>query len=172
MRAKGAVSARFSGFAAGHFTLSVLGFGGWLFLSGAAEVFWFPLYVAVLMLLYVPAGWLSAWLGDWPVPDRETAVKAVLYPALCAWAWAFGGWFLMAAGFGTGAPAVAHLGMGLLSCALLFASPSALFLLLVLGRLSDLAAAGWALGWYGAMALAGFLPPLLFFLGSALPRRR
>ena len=55
MRHTGSVLGRFGGFAAGHFTLSVQGFGGWLLLSGAWGLPVFPVYVYVLMLLYVPA---------------------------------------------------------------------------------------------------------------------
>ena len=89
MRHTGSVRGRFGGFAAGHFTLSVLGFGGWLLLSGAWGLPVFPVYVYVLMLLYVPAGWVVSSLRRWPAPDLKTGVKAVLYPALCAWIWAF-----------------------------------------------------------------------------------
>lgn len=172
MTSKGSVGGRFGGFAAGHFTLSVFGFAAWMFLSGAGVSLSFPLYVAVLMLLYVPAGWAAAWLDGWPVPNRKTAVKAVLYPALCAWAWAFGGWFLMAGGAGAGVPATASIGLGMLSCTLFLASPSALFMLLVVNLLTGAPMLWWGLGWYGGMVLAGFLPPLLFFLGSLLPKKR
>ena len=51
----------------------------------------FSWYVLLLMALYVPAGWVVSRLRGWPRPDRKTGCKAVLYPALCAWGWAFGG---------------------------------------------------------------------------------
>ena len=65
MRSGGTISGRFGGFAAGHFILSALGMGGWLALAraSAAGLTWFPIfpgYAAGLMLLYLPAGWLTA----------------------------------------------------------------------------------------------------------------
>ena len=67
---------------------------GWLGLAGLPDCAHgralFSWYVLLLMALYVPAGWVVSRLRGWPRPDRETGCKAVLYPALCAWGWAFG----------------------------------------------------------------------------------
>lgn len=165
MRHTGSVRGRFGGFAAGHFTLSILGFGGWLLLSGAWGLPVFPVYVYVLMLLYVPAGWVVSSLRRWPAPDLKTGVKAVLYPALCAWIWAFGGLWLFSSG-GT-LPSVGYLGLQILLSTFLLASPSALFVLMTGLAFLD-GAAPWL--WLPQVILAGLLPPLLFFLGSLLPR--
>ena len=166
MRHTGSVHGRFGGFAAGHFTLSILGFGGWLLLSGAWGLPVFPVYVYVLMLLYVPAGWVVSSLRRWPAPDLKTGVKAVLYPALCAWIWAFGGLWLFSSG-GT-LPSVGYLGLQILLSTFLLASPSALFVLMTGLAFLD-GAAPWL--WLPQVILAGLLPPLLFFLGSLLPYR-
>lgn len=68
---------------------------GWLGLAGLPDCAHgralFSWYVLLLMALYVPAGWVVSRLRGWPRPDRKTGCKAVLYPALCAWGWAFGG---------------------------------------------------------------------------------
>ena len=90
MRSGGTISGRFGGFAAGHFILSALGMGGWLALAraSAAGLTWFPIfpgYAAGLMLLYLPAGWLTAGFLRWPRADRKTAGLAVLLPALVPW---------------------------------------------------------------------------------------
>ena len=83
------------------------------------------------MALYVPAGWVVSRLRGWPRPDRKTGCKAVLYPALCAWGWAFG-----AAAFCCSSPGrealfpLAFTGFALLAFSFLLASPSALFMLL------------------------------------------
>ena len=150
MRHTGSVHGRFGGFAAGHFTLSILGFGGWLLLSGAWGLPVFPVYVYVLMLLYVPAGWVVSSLRRWPAPDLKTGVKAVLYPALCAWIWAFGGLWLFSSG-GT-LPSVGYLGLQILLSTFLLASPSALFVLLTGLAFLD-GAAPWL--WLPQVILAG-----------------
>lgn len=167
MTVSGSVRGRFGGFAAGHFILSVLGFMGWILLSGAGDFPVFPVYVCTLMLLYVPVGWLVSHLRRWPRPNRKTAVKSVLYPTLCAWSWAFGGLWLLFSG-GT-LPSVGYLGFQLLLSTFLLASPSALFVLLT-GLAFLNGAAPWL--WMPQVVLAGLLPPLLFFLGSLLPKKR
>lgn len=136
---------------------------GWLGLAGLPDCAHgralFSWYVLLLMALYVPAGWVVSRLRGWPRPDRKTGCKAVLYPALCAWGWAFTGFALLAFSF-------------------LLASPSALFMLLPLDLLSgSLRDAGvnaffQSSAWFAAMFLAGLLPPMLFFLGSLLPKKR
>ena len=73
---------------------------------------------------------------------------------------------------------LAFTGFALLVSTFLLASPSALFMLLTLDLLSgSLRDAGvnaffQSSAWLAAMFLAGLLPPLLFFLGSLLPKKR
>ena len=180
---RGTVPGRFGGFAIGHFILSLLGWIGWLGLAslpdcarGRALFSW---YVLLLMALYVPAGWVVSRLRGWPRPDRKTGCKAVLYPALCAWGWAFGGCGLLLLFSGREALfPLAFTGFALLVFSFLLASPSALFMLLTLDLLSgSLRDAGvnaffQSSAWFAAMFLAGLLPPMLFFLGSLLPKKR
>ena len=142
MRSGGTISGRFGGFAAGHFILSALGMGGWLALAraSAAGLTWFPIfpgYAAGLMLLYLPAGWLTAGFLRWPRADRKAAGLAVLLPALCAWCWAFGGWTLAGCSGAAG-----RLGFSILLAAFPLACPSALFMLAALQLSAGLAGAG------------------------------
>ena len=163
------VKKRFLGFAVGHLAASLLGFlvywGFGALLSGGEEKMW--CLTGMMMLLYVPAGAVTARLKGWPLPGRREGALAVLLPALCAWVWAFGGWALLTAGLDPLSVVSAYL---LLSTALL-ASPSFYMMLAILtdvpGGMGD-----WALLWYGGIFLAGLLPPLLFFLGSLLGARR
>ena len=73
---------------------------------------------------------------------------------------------------------LAFTGFALLALSFLLASPSALFMLLTLDLLSgSLRDAGvnaffQSSAWFAAMFLAGLLPPMLFFLGSLLPKKR
>ena len=77
-----------------------------------------------------------------------------------------------------GAVPLAFTGFALLALSFLLASPSALFMLLTLDLLSgSLRDAGvnaffQSSAWFAAMFLAGLLPPMLFFLGSLLPKKR
>lgn len=81
-------------------------------------------------------------------------------------------------GAGGAVPPRAFTGFALLASTFLLASPSALFMLLTLDLLSgSLRDAGvnaffQSSAWFAAMFLAGLLPPLLFFLGSLLPKKR
>ena len=156
---------------------------GWLGLAGLPDCAHgralFSWYVLLLMALYVPAGWVVSRLRGWPRPDRKTGCKAVLYPALCAWGWAFGGCGLLLLFSGREALfPLAFTGFALLALSFLLASPSALFMLLTLDLLSgSLRDAGvnaffQSSAWFAAMFLAGLLPPMLFFLGSLLPKKR
>lgn len=156
---------------------------GWLGLAGLPDCVrgraLFSWYVLLLMALYVPAGWAVSRLRCWPRPDRKTACRAVLYPALCAWGWAFGGLGLLLLFSGREALfPLAFTCFALLVFSFLLASPSALFMLLTLDLLSgSLRDAGvnaffQSSAWFAAMFLAGLLPPLLFFLGSLLPKKR
>lgn len=114
---------------------------GWLGLAGLPDCAHgralFSWYVLLLMALYVPAGWVVSRLRGWPRPDRKTGCKAVLYPALCAWGWAFGGCGLLLLFSGREALfPLAFTGFALLVFSFLLASPSALFMLLTLDLLS------------------------------------
>ena len=114
---------------------------GWLGLAGLPDCAHgralFSWYVLLLMALYVPAGWVVSRLRGWPRPDRKTGCKAVLYPALCAWGWAFGGCGLLLLFSGREALfPLAFTGFALLAFSFLLASPSALFMLLTLDLLS------------------------------------
>ena len=113
---------------------------GWLGLAGLPDCAHgralFSWYVLLLMALYVPAGWVVSRLRGWPRPDRKTGCKAVLYPALCAWGWAFGGCGLLLLFSGREALfPLAFTGFALLALSFLLASPSALFMLLTLDLL-------------------------------------
>ena len=156
---------------------------GWLGLASLPDCVrgraLFSWYVLLLMALYVPAGWAVSRLRGWPRPDRKTTCRAVLYPALCAWGWAFGGCGLLLLFSGREALfPLAFTGFALLAFSFLLASPSALFMLLTLDLLSgSLRDAGvndffQSSAWFAAMFLAGLLPPMLFFLGSLLPKKR
>ena len=136
-------------------------------------------YVLLLMALYVPAGWVVSRLRGWPRPDRKTGCKAVLYPALCAWGWAFGGCGLLLLFSGREAlfPPRLH-GLcppgPLLSAGQPFrpvhAPHPGSALRLPEGRRGKRLFQSSA--WFAAMFLAGLLPPMLFFLGSLLPKKR
>ena len=208
MKERGTVQGRFGGFAIGHLTVSLLGFVliwlGQEALDGisratAVEVLLdlrTPAAVGLavlLILLYVPAGYVAARVRRWPTPDRRTGVKAVLYPGLCAWSFAvlgfvlmFGGSFLtswgVAHGLGGGLPQTMELwGMCLLLSTVIWASPSFFWMLLVfLGALTldltdprdpVLILLGQGLLGLGLLASA-FLPPLLFHLGALAAARR
>ena len=208
MRQRGTVRGRFGGFAVGHLAVSLLGAAlMWLgpgALDGlsratAVEALLDLRGVAaaalgvLLMLLYVPAGCVTARARRWPVPDRRTGVQAVLYPGLCAWALAalglvlmFGGSFLTswgaARGLGTSlSQAMAIWGMCLLLSTVLWASPSFFWMLLVFLAALTLDLEGpqspaCALLGRGLLGLglltAAFLPPLLFHLGAWAGARR
>ena len=171
------VKKRFLGFAVGHLAASLLGFlvywGFGALSSGGEEKMWS--LTGMMMLLYVPAGAVKARLGGWARPGFREGALAVLLPALCAWAWAYGGWGMIMTGIGREMDAamasVSVVGFYLLLSSVLLASPSFYMMLAILtdvpGGMGD-----WALLWYGGMFLAGLLPPLLFFLGSLLGARR
>ena len=197
MKERGTVQGRFGGFAIGHLTVSLLGYA---LLMGEAQADLLPAgestgraLAVLLMLLYVPAGYVAARMCRWPTPDRKTGVKAVLYPGFCAWGFAvlglvlmFGGSFLTdwgaARGLGGGLPQTVELwGMCLLLSTVIWASPSFFWMLLVfLGALTldltdpqdpALVLLGQGLLGLGLLASA-FLPPLLFHLGALAAARR
>ena len=96
------VKKRFLGFAVGHLAASLLGFlvywGFGALLSGGEEKMW--CLTGMMLLLYVPAGAVTARLKGWPLPGWREGALAVLLPALCAWAWAYGGWGMIMTGIG------------------------------------------------------------------------
>ena len=51
--------------------------------------------LGVMLALYVPAGWITARWQGWSRPTPGEGVRAVLLPALTAWAWALTGWGLV-----------------------------------------------------------------------------
>ena len=113
MKERGTVQGRFGGFAIGHLTVSLLGFVliwlGQEALDGISRATAVDVLLdlrtpaavglaVLLMLLYVPAGYVAARARRWPTPDRKTGVKAVLYPGFCAWGFAALGLVLMFGG--------------------------------------------------------------------------
>lgn len=120
--------------------------------------------LGVMLALYVPAGWITARWQGWSRPTPGEGVRAVLLPALTAWAWALTGWGLVTLTPQSG------VWMWMLLSTGLFATPSFFLMLLTLFQLATEPL--WQPVWYLAMGLAGLLPPLLFVLGSILPKRR
>lgn len=159
-------ASRLGGFAAGHFVITAL-CAPLLFLE--PQVFASvssPLQALWMMVLYLPAGWVMAAVRRWNRPTPKEGVKAVLWPALLAWGWAFGGWRLLIC-----PSLLSGIGFWMLTSTYFLACPSFVFMLAALGQNADLTA--WStvgFTWYFSMFLAGLLPPLLFFLGSLLPR--
>ena len=170
------VKKRFLGFAVGHLAASLLGFlvywGFGALLSGGEEKVW--CLTGMMMLLYVPAGAVTARLKGWPLPGRREGALAVLLPALCAWAWAYGGWGMIMTGIGreadTAMASVSVVGFCLLLSSVLLASPSFCMMLTIFIFIVEHPESDYLL-WYGGIFLAGLLPPLLFFLGSLLGAR-
>lgn len=159
-------ASRFGGFAAGHFVISGL-CAPLLFLIPQLSVYISSPPLALwMMLLYLPAGWIIAALRSWNRPTPKEGVKAVLRPALFAWGWAFGGWLLLVC-----PSLLAGIGFWMLTSTYFLACPSFVFMLATLGQNADLTVwSTFGFTWYLSMFLAGLLPPLLFFLGSLLPR--
>lgn len=160
-------ASRFGGFASGHFVVTTL-CACLLFFNAPGILFLPDPFPALLMMaLYLPAGWVVSSLRRWARPTPREGMKAVLYPALVAWAWALGGWLLFMVGLAW--PPAGAVGSMLLLSTYFLAAPS--FTLMLTGLQSDLSftAIAFSLHWYGLIFLAGLLPPLLFCLGSLLP---
>ena len=183
MPTRGSIPGRLGSFILGHILCSVLYFFfSFLNFRKADPVSSTIAVVQIYLLpaaLYLLAGCLFSLLRHWPRPDRKTASHSVLFPTLCAWGWAFGGCGLLLLFSGREALfPLAFTGFALLALSFLLASPSALFMLLTLDLLSgSLRDAGvnaffQSSAWFAAMFLAGLLPPMLFFLGSLLPKKR
>ncbi len=167
-------ASRFGGFAAGHFVVTALCAPLIFLMPGLLTLAATPLRALLLMaVFYLPAGWIVAALRGWRRPSPKMGLKAVLYPALFAWGWAFGGWLLFVCPISS----VRNVGFGVLLSTYFLACPSFIFMLAALSfslsvPLDSLFADTPFLPlWYLCMVLAGLLPPLLFFLGSLLPHR-
>lgn len=160
-------ASRFGGFASGHFVITALCACLLFFHAPGILSLPDPLPAVFMMALYLPAGWVVSCLRRWTWPTRKEGMKAVLYPALVAWAWALGGWLLFIVGLSW--PLAGSIGSLMLLSNYFLATPS--FMLMLTGLQSDLTftTLAFSLHWYGLMFLAGLLPPLLFFLGSLLP---
>lgn len=167
-------ASRFGGFAAGHFVVTALCAPLIFLMPGLLTLAATPLRAVLLMaVFYLPAGWIVAALRGWRRPSPKTGLKAVLYPALFAWGWAFGGWLLFICPLSP----LGNVGFLMLLSTYFLACPSFVFMLAALNFSlgvpldSLLANAPFLPLWYLCMFLAGLLPPLLFFLGSLLPHR-
>ena len=154
------VACRFSGFAVGHVLLSLLTviFVPLLLMSDLSP--WVAaLCGCLLMGVYFPAGCLASFMEGWVSPGSEKEkIQAVLLPALVAWTWV----------------GVVFLALFLEEQALFYvvfvlsvflAAPSSFFSILSMIFLSGPYGAGWGGLLIGGI-LSGFLPPLLFALGS------
>lgn len=155
---------RFLGFGIGHFTLSLLTvfllWCGGAFLGRSTFPEWANLAGPLLSVAaYFPVGYLVSALRGWSPPETgEAALLAVMLPTAAAWLWvavvltSMGGEFLFALVFGF---------------SIFLAAPSSLFVLGMLFSCDWLLFAENGLAALGLCGLiAGFLPPLLFALGS------
>lgn len=173
METSGSPAQRFGGFASGHFVVTALCAPLLFLVPELLTRFPTPLWALWMMALYVPAGWVVATLRGWTRPTPKQGVKAVLYPALFAWGWAFGGWLLFICPLSP----VCNVGFLMLLSTYFLACPSFMLMLTALSFSlgvpleSSLAGASFLSLWYLCMFLAGLLPPLLFCLGSLLPHR-
>lgn len=164
-------ASRFGGFAAGHFVVTALCAPLIFLMPDLLILTATPLRALLLIaVFYLSAGWIVASLRGWARPSPKEGLKAVLYPALFAWGWAFGGWLLFLCPFDP----VRNMGFLALISTYFLACPSFIFMLSALSfSLTDaLLDMAFLPLWYLCMFLAGLLPPLLFFLGSLLAKRR
>ena len=117
-------------------------------------------------------------LRGWPAQTGKPAARQCSIPPCAPGAGPSGAAAFCCSSRGGGAVPLAFTGFALLALSFLLASPSALFMLLTLDLLSgSLRDAGvnaffQSSTWFAAMFLAGLLPPMLFFLGSLLPKKR
>ena len=155
---------RFLGFAGGPCVVSAIGVPVWLLTAGLESLGLGPLTVC-MMLLYLPAGAAAAGLLGWNCPTLREWGKSVLWAALVAWAWGFGGWGGLCLGVELQWALLAYLCFWALLFTAFLAMPSFLLMLHVLGSLEHLPT-GWEPLWYGGIVLAGLLPALLFHLGA------
>lgn len=160
--------ARFLGFAGGHFALSALGATVAFALFGAAEsgTGLLGALVALLMLLYVPAGAFAAFLLEWERPTAREWLRAVALTGGVACLWGFGGFALCLT------EATSLLGFCLLMSTAFLASPSFCLMFLVVLQVLEVNSLGWALLWFPSIAAAALLPPVLFFTGALFVSRK
>ncbi len=148
---------RFCGFAMGHLILSVLlVFFGPIFLASRWNESWLYLAPIFLMGIYFPAGVCVSWVEGWTVPqsDRER-MMAIILPAAVAWFWVCVVFFAISVETGELLMVVFYLSM-------ILATPSSILAILFAVLIPS---EGWGGLMLGGM-IAGFLPPLLFELGS------
>ena len=160
--------ARFIGFAGGHFALSALGAAVAFAMFGAAggSAGMLGAMTALLLLLYVPAGAFTAFLMEWERPTAREWLRAVALVGGVACLWGFGGFALCLA------EPTALLGFCLLMSTVFLASPSFCLMFLVLLQLLEVNSLGWGLLWFPAIAVAGLLPPVLFFTGALFVKKK
>lgn len=160
--------ARFLGFAGGHFMLSALGAAVAFALFGAAEsgTGLLGALVALLMLLYVPAGAFAAFLLEWERLTAREWLRAVALVGGVACLWGFGGFALCLT------EATSLLGFCLLMSTAFLASPSFCLMFLVVLQVLDLPGLTWAPTWFLGILAAGLLPPVLFFTGALFVSRK
>lgn len=155
---------RVKGFAACHILFSLTSLMCVLYplLPNGSEVGFFILVIS-MMLIYFPLGVLKAWLSNWTEPQtQQKKALAVLLPAIVAWVWV--GIVLV-----TIMGEMEELFMVVFAISFLFAVPSSLFVVMLFIFLPH-ATLTTGLGFCGLMA--GFLPPLLFALGSFWQAKR
>ena len=160
--------ARFLGFAGGHFVLSALGATVSFVLFGGAEsgAGLLGALVALLMLLYVPAGAFTAFLMEWERLTAREWLRAVALTGGVACLWGFGGFALCLT------EATSLLGFCLLMSTAFLASPSFCLMFLVVLQVLDLPGLTWAPTWFLGILAAGLLPPVLFFTGALFVSRK
>lgn len=160
--------ARFLGFAGGHFVLSALGATVSFVLFGGAEsgAGLLGALVALLMLLYAPAGAFTAFLMEWERPTAREWLRAVALTGGIACLWGFGGFALCMT------EATALLGFCLLLSTAFLASPSFCLMFLVVLQVLDLPGLTWAPTWFLGILAAALLPPVLFFTGALFVSRK
>lgn len=166
------LSERFGGFAVYHFILVLLVDGLFWAMAVFGEPFAAVLYeiedifpwllAAFAMGIYFPAGMIAAKRRGWTCPkDSNELCLAILQPAAVAWGWA------ALVIFGACVPYMSFLLLVMFPVSMFLASPSSIFVLcffdfwLTAGSSLDVAMRLTFIG-----LLAGFLPPLLFALGS------
>lgn len=166
------LSERFNGFAVYHFILALLMDGLFWLMAIFGEPFAAVLYeiedispwllAAFAMGIYLPAGMIAAKRRGWTCPrDGREICLAILQPAAVAWGWAALVIFEICVS-NTG-----FLFLVLFPVSMFLATPSSIFVLcffdfwMTAGSSLDVAMRLIFIGF-----LAGFLPPLLFALGS------
>lgn len=157
--------ARFLGFAGGHFALSALVVVV-VFAVVSSGADWDAAVTAVLMLLYVPTGAFTAWLMEWERPTAWEWLRAVALTGGVACLWGFGGFFLCFV------EPLAMVGFTVLMSTAFLASPSFCLMFMVTIGILDFHGLTWAPVWFGSIAAAALLPPVLFFTGALFVKKK